>query len=100
MYQAADHRNVLTNKTEAVRLFSRHDEIRYQSACISARETQLPGSCETAGAASRNRSREWQAGPTAKGRRQEVSEERRQVMAVYKRGKIWWYKFNWNGEPI
>ena len=19
-------------------------------------------------------------------------------MAVYKRGKIWWYKFNWNGE--
>src|SRR5215469_5243481 len=22
------------------------------------------------------------------------------MMAVYKRGKIWWYKFNWNGEPI
>src|SRR5215471_5196918 len=21
-------------------------------------------------------------------------------MAVYKRGKIWWYKFNWNGESI
>jgi integrase len=21
-------------------------------------------------------------------------------MAVYKRGKIWWYKFNWNGEPV
>jgi len=21
-------------------------------------------------------------------------------MAVYKRGKIWWYKFNWNGDPI
>jgi len=21
-------------------------------------------------------------------------------MAVYKRGKIWWYKFFWNGEPI
>ena len=21
-------------------------------------------------------------------------------MAVYKRGKIWWYKFSWNGEPI
>ncbi len=21
-------------------------------------------------------------------------------MAVYKRGKIWWYKFTWNGEPI
>jgi integrase len=21
-------------------------------------------------------------------------------MSVYKRGKIWWYKFNWNGEPI
>jgi integrase len=21
-------------------------------------------------------------------------------MAVYRRGKIWWYKFNWNGEPI
>ena len=21
-------------------------------------------------------------------------------MAIYKRGKIWWYKFNWNGEPI
>ncbi len=21
-------------------------------------------------------------------------------MAVYKRGKMWWYKFNWNGEPI
>jgi integrase len=21
-------------------------------------------------------------------------------MAVYKRGTIWWYKFNWNGEPI
>ena len=21
-------------------------------------------------------------------------------MAVYKRGKIWWYKFNWNGEAI
>jgi integrase len=21
-------------------------------------------------------------------------------MAVYKRGAIWWYKFNWNGEPI
>jgi hypothetical protein len=21
-------------------------------------------------------------------------------MAVYKRGKIWWYKFNWSGEPI
>jgi integrase len=21
-------------------------------------------------------------------------------MAVYKRGDVWWYKFNWNGEPI
>jgi hypothetical protein len=21
-------------------------------------------------------------------------------MAVYKRGRIWWYKFNWNGEPV
>ena len=21
-------------------------------------------------------------------------------MAVYKRGKTWWYKFTWNGEPI
>jgi integrase len=21
-------------------------------------------------------------------------------MAVYKRGKIWWYKFNWNGEAV
>jgi hypothetical protein len=21
-------------------------------------------------------------------------------MAVYKRGRVWWYKFNWNGEPI
>jgi integrase len=21
-------------------------------------------------------------------------------MAVYKRGKVWWYKFNWNGEAI
>jgi integrase len=21
-------------------------------------------------------------------------------MAVYRRGKVWWYKFNWNGEPI
>ena len=21
-------------------------------------------------------------------------------MAVYKRGRIWWYKFAWNGEPI
>ena len=21
-------------------------------------------------------------------------------MAVYKHGKIWWYKFNWNSEPI
>jgi integrase len=21
-------------------------------------------------------------------------------MAVYKRGKVWWYKFNWNGETI
>src|SRR5216110_845551 len=21
-------------------------------------------------------------------------------MAVYKRGKIWWYKFVWNGKPI
>ena len=21
-------------------------------------------------------------------------------MAVYKRGKIWWYKFNWNGENV
>ena len=21
-------------------------------------------------------------------------------MAVFKRGKIWWYKFNWNGETI
>jgi integrase len=21
-------------------------------------------------------------------------------MAVYKRGKIWWYKFNWNGDPV
>jgi integrase len=21
-------------------------------------------------------------------------------MSVYKRGKIWWYKFSWNGEPI
>src|SRR5215831_2194969 len=21
-------------------------------------------------------------------------------MAVYKRGKIWWYKFNWNNETI
>src|SRR4051794_20302017 len=22
------------------------------------------------------------------------------VMAVYKRGTVWWYKFNWNGERI
>lgn len=21
-------------------------------------------------------------------------------MAVYKRGKIWWYKFNWNGASV
>ena len=21
-------------------------------------------------------------------------------MSVYKRGKVWWYKFNWNGEPV
>jgi integrase len=21
-------------------------------------------------------------------------------MAIYKRGKVWWYKFNWNGKPI
>ena len=21
-------------------------------------------------------------------------------MAVYRRGKIWWYKFNWNGESV
>src|SRR5690348_12266355 len=21
-------------------------------------------------------------------------------MSVYKRGRIWWYKFTWNGEPI
>jgi hypothetical protein len=21
-------------------------------------------------------------------------------MAVYKRGNVWWYKFNWNGETI
>src|SRR5258708_8252994 len=21
-------------------------------------------------------------------------------MAVYKRGRVWWYKFTWNGEPI
>ena len=21
-------------------------------------------------------------------------------MAVYKRGRAWWYKFTWNGEPI
>jgi hypothetical protein len=24
----------------------------------------------------------------------------RVAMAVYKRGKVWWYKFTWNGEPI
>src|SRR5437763_16818775 len=22
------------------------------------------------------------------------------AMAVYKRGRVWWYKFTWNGEPI
>ena len=22
------------------------------------------------------------------------------TMAVYKRGRVWWYKFTWNGEPI
>src|SRR5437667_12773845 len=21
-------------------------------------------------------------------------------MAVYKRGRVWWYKFTWNGNPI
>lgn len=21
-------------------------------------------------------------------------------MAVYRRGRVWWYRFNWNGEPI
>lgn len=21
-------------------------------------------------------------------------------MSVYKRGRVWWYKFTWNGEPI
>jgi hypothetical protein len=21
-------------------------------------------------------------------------------MAVYKRGRVWWYKFTWNGKPI
>ena len=21
-------------------------------------------------------------------------------MAVYRRGRVWWYKFTWNGEPI
>src|ERR1700676_545858 len=21
-------------------------------------------------------------------------------MAIYKRGRVWWYKFTWNGEPI
>ena len=21
-------------------------------------------------------------------------------MAVYKRGRVWWYRFSWNGEPI
>jgi hypothetical protein len=21
-------------------------------------------------------------------------------MAVYKRGRVWWYKFTWRGEPI
>src|ERR1700731_3084371 len=24
----------------------------------------------------------------------------RVAMAVYKRGRVWWYKFTWNGEPI
>src|SRR5580658_3068498 len=24
----------------------------------------------------------------------------RVAMAVYKRGKVWWYKFTWNGEAI
>jgi integrase len=32
------------------------------------------------------------------GKREEA--EGREVMAVYKRGRVWWYKFNWNGEPI
>src|ERR1700677_4258807 len=22
------------------------------------------------------------------------------AMALYKRGRVWWYKFTWNGEPI
>ena len=21
-------------------------------------------------------------------------------MSVYKRGRVWWYKFTWNGKPI
>ena len=27
-------------------------------------------------------------------------EEGRNNMAVYKRGDVWWFKFNWNGEPV
>src|ERR1035438_7302997 len=60
---------------------------------------QGPAGAVRAGAASGDRQREWQAGRASEGHGQE-SEERRQVMAIYKRGKIWWYKFNWNGEPI
>jgi hypothetical protein len=41
-----------------------------------------------------------QNGRASEGKRQKATKERRLLMAVYKRGKIWWYKFNWNGEPI
>jgi hypothetical protein len=45
-----------------------------------------------------------QGGRQAEGERDEEAgesnEERRQVMAVYKRGKVWWFKFTFNGEPF
>ena len=51
----------------------------------------------------RRRMRAWgKLGGRPKGSGKKHSEERRQVMAVYKqtKSKYWWYKFTWNGEPI
>jgi integrase len=39
-----------------------------------------------------------QVGRKTEGKRKE--ETRDELMAIYKRGKIYWYKFNWNAEPI
>src|SRR6266852_8288676 len=67
-----------------------------------AREALLQGPSGAArpGAAPGDRTRERQEGRKAQGEREEEGEERRQVMAIYKRGGVWWYGFVFKGERI